>query len=122
MRTLVILSAGVWLSGAIFGQACDRACLEGFVDKYMDSLIAHDPKLVPLPKTLKNTENGQHLEPGDGFWRTATAKGVYRLFVDDPQAGKVALMTTMTEATGPQAVQVPIAIRLKIDNSQIAEI
>ncbi len=101
---------------------CDRACLESFADQYMDALIAHDPKLLPLSAKLKNTENGQRLEPGDGFWRTATAKGKYRLFVDDPQSGQVALMTTMTEASGPQAVQVPIAIRLKIDNRQIAEI
>ena len=75
-----------------FAQACDRTCLEGFVDKYMDALVAHDPKLSPLAKTLKNTENGQRLEPGDGFWRTATAKGAYRLFVDDPQAGEVAFL------------------------------
>jgi len=101
---------------------CDRACLESFADQYMDALIAHDPKRLPLSAKLKNTENGQRLEPGDGFWRTATAKGKYRLFVDDPQTGEVALMTTMTEASGPQAAQVPIAIRLKIDNRQIAEI
>jgi hypothetical protein len=106
---------------------CDRACLESFADQYMDALIAHDPKLLPLSTKLKNTENGQRLNPGDGFWRTAAAKGKYRLFVvdpktGDPQSGEVALLTTMTEATGPQAVQVPIAIRLKIDNRQIAEI
>jgi hypothetical protein len=101
---------------------CDRACLESFADRYMDALIAHDPKPLPLSPKLKNTENGQRLNPGDGFWRTASAKGKYRLFVADPQSGVVALITTMTEATGPQAVQVPIAIRLKIDNRQIAEI
>jgi hypothetical protein len=115
------------LAAPAFPQAtksgpCDRACLEAFADQYMDALIAHDPKGLPLSTKLKNTENGQRLNPGDGFWRTATAKGKYRLFVDDPQTGVVALMTTMTEATGPQAVQVPIAIRLKIDSRQIAEI
>jgi hypothetical protein len=115
MKTLLIFLAA---ASSVFGQACDRACLEGFVDKYMDALVAHDPKLLPLAKTLKNTENGQRLEPGDGFWRTATAKGFYRLFVDDPQAGEVAFMGTMKEATIP----VSIAIRLKIANQQIAEI
>ncbi len=84
----------------------------------MDALIAHDPNRLPLSPKLKNTENGQRLNPGDGFWRTATAKGKYRLFVDDPQSGEVALMTTMTEANVP----VSVAIRLKIDNRQIAEI
>jgi len=115
------------LAALAFPQAtksgpCDRACLESFADQYMDALIAHDPRGLPLSAKLKNTENGQRLDPGDGFWRTATAKGKYRLFVDDPQTGNVAMITTMTEATGPQAVQVPIAIRLKIENRQIAEI
>jgi hypothetical protein len=84
----------------------------------MDALIAHDPKRLPLSAKLKNTENGQRLNPGDGFWRTATVKGKYRLFVDDPQSGEVGLITTMTEATVP----VSVAIRLKIENRQIAEI
>lgn len=98
--------------------ACDRACLESFADQYMDALIAHDPKRLPLSPKLKNTENGQRLDPGDGFWRSATGKGKYRLFVDDVAAGEVALMTTMTEATHP----VTVAFRLKIDNRQITEI
>src|SRR5580704_10936515 len=84
----------------------------------MDALIAHDPKRLPLSPKFKNVENGQRLEPGDGFWRSATGKGNYRLFVDDVAAGEVALMTTMTEATHP----VTVALRLKIDNRQITEI
>jgi hypothetical protein len=111
------------LTASAFAQTsasgpCDRACLESFVDQYVDALIAHDPKRLPLSAKLKNTENGQRLNPGDGFWRTATAKGKYRLFVADPQSGEVGLLTTMTEANVP----VSVAIRLKIDNRQVAEI
>lgn len=121
MKTAALLAFS--LAASAFAQntksgPCDRPCLESFADQYMDALIAHDPQRLPLSTKLKNTENGQRLNPGDGFWRTATAKGKYRLFVDDPQAGEVALMTTMTEATVP----VSVAIRLKIDNRQIAEI
>jgi hypothetical protein len=121
MKTALVLALSLSASG--FAQSaksgpCDRECLESFADQYMDALIAHDPKRLPLSAKLKNTENGQRLDPGDGFWRTATAKGKYRLFVADPHSGEVALMTTMTEATVP----VSVAIRLKIDNRQIAEI
>jgi hypothetical protein len=84
----------------------------------MDALIKHDPKSLPLTTRLKMTENGQRLEPGDGFWRTATAKGTYRLFIDDPQQGVVAFLGTMREADIPVAV----AIRLKVVNGQIPEI
>jgi hypothetical protein len=97
---------------------CDRTCLESTVDQYMDALVAHDPKLLSLSPKFKNTENGQRLEPGDGFWRTATAKGTYRLFVDDPDSGQVAFLGTMKEANIP----VTVAIRLKVDNRQISEI
>src|SRR5580658_10769295 len=122
MREYSVFAIAAVLAIPAFSQTksapCDRACLESFADQYMDALIAHDPKRLPLSPKLKNTENGQRLSPGDGFWRTATAKGKYRLFVDDPQSGVVTLMTTMTEATVP----VSMAIRLKIENRQIAEI
>lgn len=125
MRLAAVIAIAAWGAGA-FGQTksgpCDRACLESFADQYMDALIAHDPKRLPLSPKLKNTENGQRLEPGDGYWRSASGKGKYRLFVDDVAAGEVALMTTMTEATGPQALAEPVAFRLKIDNRQITEI
>ena len=69
------------IAGALAGQTgpCDRACLEGFVDQYMDALIAHDVKKLPMTARVKNTEDGVRLDPGDGFWRTALAKGSYRL-------------------------------------------
>jgi len=67
-----------------WGQStCDRACLENFVDQYMDALIAHDPKKLPMSPRVKNTEDAVRLNPGDGFWRTANAKGSYRFFVTD---------------------------------------
>ena len=38
-----ILSIGILVASGLAAQnTCDRACLEGFVDQYMDALIAHD--------------------------------------------------------------------------------
>ena len=76
-------------------SACDRACLSGFVDRYLDALVAHDPSRLPVAKFVKYTENGQHIELGDGFWRTATGKGNYKFYVDDPEAGQVGFEGTM---------------------------
>jgi len=98
--------------------SCDRACLEGFVDQYLDALTARDPKRLPLTANVKFTENGQRLTLGDGFWNAATAKGVYRLFVTDPQFGNVAIIGTVKEEAG----NVMMAIRLKVVNRQISEI
>lgn len=123
MRQAILLIAALIYAVPAFAQnakagPCDRACLESFADQYIDALIAHDPKRLPLSPRLKNTENGQRLDPGDGFWRSADGKGKYRLFADDVASGEVALITTMTEAKHP----VTVALRLKVDNRQITEI
>ena len=105
-------------SGAAASNGCDRACLNGFVDRYLDAVVAHDPSRLPTTKLVKFTENGQKLELGDGFWRTATSRGTYKLYVDDPQAGQVGFVGTMQEAGQP----VIVALRLKIENQKISEI
>lgn len=104
--------------------ACDRECLNGFVDQYLDALVKHDPKLIPLTKNVKFTENGQRLDPGDGLWRSMAAKGTYRLFVTDTQTGEVAFLGTIREQgrnAGEQVGDV-IALRLKVVNRQIPEV
>lgn len=130
-KTLVILSALTFsLSAGLCAQtesgksgACDRACLEGFVDKYLDAMTAHDPKLVSLAKNVKFTENGQKLVIPDGLWNSMVGKGSYRLFVDDPQAGEVAFMGTIKEEGRKPDEPIPgaIALRLRIRNHEITE-
>ena len=126
-KSFSILSIGLLIAGALAGQgksgaACDRACLENFVDQYMDALTAHDPMKLPMSPRVKNTEDGVRLVPGDGFWRTALAKGSYRLFVTDTETGQVAFMGTMREVNAPMPNPVIIAIRLKVENRQVSEI
>jgi hypothetical protein len=104
-------------------EPCDRACLEGFVEKYLDAAIAHDPKLLPLAQEVKFTENGQRLMLPDGHWRIMTGKGKYRLFVTDPEAGQVACFATIREeGNTPEGKPAAIALRLKVQNRQITEI
>jgi hypothetical protein len=105
------------------GEPCDRACLEGFVDQYLDAMIAHDPGQVPLTDDFRLTENGQRLEAGDALWKTMTGKGNYRLFVTDEEAGQVAFIGTIFEQANnnPEGSGSALALRLKIENQQIAE-
>ncbi|MGB9067714.1 MAG: hypothetical protein WCC21_04015 [Candidatus Acidiferrales bacterium] len=104
--------------GAAASSPCDRSCLNGFVNQYIDALVAHDPSRLAVTRFVKYTENGQHIELGDGFWRTATGKGGYKFYVDDPEAGQVGFEGTMQEAGHP----VIVALRLKIENQKISEI
>ncbi len=50
----VLLSAG-GAAPVTYAQTansqCDRACLEGFVDQYLDALVAHDPGGCPWQRT-----------------------------------------------------------------------
>ena len=91
--------------------SCERSCLEGFVDRYLDAMLAHDPGKVPFSHEAKLTENGQRLEPGDGLWRTITGKGTYRMFVTDVEAGHVAFLGSITEADTPAMLALQLRIR-----------
>ncbi len=103
---------------------CNRACLEGFVEKYFDAVVADDPKLVPISPNVKFTEDGQRLLIGDGLWNTAKAKGKYRLFVTDVPAQEVAVLATIQEDhRDPDKFNGSlIALRLRVHDGQITEI
>jgi len=120
------LWVGVYASDGVFAQssACDRQCLEGFVDRYLDALMKHDGQAVPLAANVRFTENGQRLTIGDGLWRSMKAKGTYRLFVTDVDASQVAFIGTLQEENADPAQGTPalIALRLRIAGNQITEI
>jgi hypothetical protein len=99
------------------GPTCDRACLEGWVERYLDAMLAHDPTRVSFAGDAKFTENGQRLIPPDGLWNTMTAKGKYRLFVPDVEAQSVGFFGSVQEM-GAAAM---LGVRLKIRNNQITE-
>lgn len=66
-------------------KRCGHACLQGFVDSYLDALAKHDPSTLPVAPSVKFTENGKALKLGEGFWKTAGASA-YRLYALDPKA------------------------------------
>ena len=107
-----------------FAADCNRACLEGFVDRYLEAVIADQPNAVPLAANARFTEDGQQLVIGDGLWNTMRAKGRYRLFVSDVPAGQVAFFGTIEEdhRDSDKGTAALIALRLKVRDQQITEI
>src|ERR1700748_1109192 len=93
------------------GENCDRACLEGLVEQYLDALAAHDPRKAPFASDVPLTENGQKLKLGDGLWRTFTGKGTYRMFVDDVEAAHVVFLGSIREADTPAMLALHLRIR-----------
>jgi hypothetical protein len=108
------------VAGLASAQAtrCDRACLEGFVNQYLDAMAAHNPFGLPLASKLRFSENDQILDFGDGMWNVVDGIGNYKHYVADPQAGQIGFFGTVKENGTPAA----LALRLKIDNRKISEI
>lgn len=105
-------------SAAAQRDGCDRACLEGFLDAYVDAVVAHDAARLPLAADVKFTENGQRLALDDGLWHTASGKGTYALALADVERGQAVLMGTIREAGEPTV----LVARLGIAERRIAEI
>jgi hypothetical protein len=127
--TRAILVAGAFALGSVAPAlaaqpTCDRACLEGFVERYLDAVVVNDPKKVPLSPNVRFTEDGQRLLIGDGLWNTMKGKGKYRLFVTDVPAGSVTVLATIQEDHREAAKfnGSLLALRLRVQNQQITEI
>ena len=97
---------------------CDQACLENFADRYIDSMVKHDPSSVPLAEDVKFTENGVELPVGDALWATASSNTDYRIYATDPETGQVGYSGIVEENGTP----VLISFRLKVINGKISEI
>ena len=123
MASALFIAAAATI-GAAEEAACDRQCLEGTVERYLDALVRHDPSAVPLSASARYTENGQRLTIGDGLWRSVRSKGKYRLIVADTEAQQVALIGTLEEHNADPLLGTPalIALRLKIVAGEIAEV
>lgn len=122
--------AGVALlvvAGSAAGQArlwdkpgpCDRGCLKGIVDKYVDAMVKHDAKGAPFAANVKFTENAEAFPIGQGgLWTNATgASTTYRIYVPDPVSRQVGFMGLIQ--TGDMSNQ--LALRLKVEDGKITE-
>ena len=107
-----------WNATAI--KECDRACLVGILDRYMNAIFTHDPKAVPaLAADVRMTENTGQMDVGEGLlWRSKVEPTTFKIYVADPVAGQVALQTRLKV----QGRDTLAAIRLKIDRGTISEI
>jgi hypothetical protein len=110
---------------AIAQGKCDRACLEGYVDRYLDAMQAHkvDPEL--FAKNVIFTENGVRLPfGGEGLWYSMAGKGTYKFYVPDIETQQVAFIGTVKEggSRGGNPTTVAFALRLKIVNKLITEV
>jgi hypothetical protein len=96
---------------------CDRACLEGTVDRYMAALVAHDPARISASPNIRFTENDQPLKLGQGTWRTVDGLGTYKHYFADPSSGQVGFIGTVREHGVPAFMD----LRLRLEQGKITE-
>jgi len=107
---------------------CDRACLEKYVDRYLDAMMAHNPSLDLFARDCKFTENGVRLPLGnEGLWFSMSGKGTYKFYVPDVETQQVAFIGTVKESARSSSAKpavpttVAIGLRLKIVDGKITE-
>lgn len=119
-----LLFAGVFAAASAWGQPgrgpvgpCDRTCLEGFVNNYLEAMVANAPERLQLTEDFRFTENDVELKLGEALWKTASGLGSYKLYFADPQQGQIGFFGTIRENGRPAT----FVLRLKVDNRRIAE-
>ncbi len=139
MRLFVVALFLIALPAAVAQQtgkvACDRACLENYVDRYLDAMIAKEVSPKLFAREVKFTENGVRLPLGkEGLWFGMSGKGTYKFYVPDVETQQVAFIGTVREGSAAPAAKiapgakpaqptvVALALRLKIVNSLITEV
>lgn len=116
---LVVGVAVTLLSAPLHAQpSCDRACLEGFVDLYLQALVHRDPSRLTLARDVRFTENTVQLNVGDGLWLGADGMGKFKVTAADPQWGTVGFFGVVTEHGIPRY----FSLRLGIKDRKIREI
>jgi hypothetical protein len=103
-------------------SACDRACLIRVADAYLAAIAAHDPSKAPLSEHVAFVENIKKTQPGQGIWAAAAGKATaFKIYVPDPVAGQIGLMTVIDRRTPGGVVPAQLAVRLKIVDGKIVE-
>ncbi len=107
-----------WDPGAV--KECDRACLVGIMDGYMNAVFRRDPQAVPpLSIDIRMTENTGAMDVGEGMlWRSRVEPTAFKIYVADPVSGQVAQQARL-KIEGQDAL---VAVRLKVDRGRIREI
>lgn len=103
---------------AVYELECDRDCLIGKLNDYVNALRVRTPSLVPLADDYLFTENNVSIEVGEGLWGTVDRLDETGLEVADAQTQNAAWFGGMTENGAPGI----FAVRIHVDKGMIDEI
>ena len=91
----------------------DRACMEQYVDRYMDAMLVHEVSPTLFAKDCRFTENGVRLPLGDeGLWASMVGKGPYKFYVPDLETQQVAFIGTAREEPMKPGIDPPSPVAI----------
>ena len=91
---------------------CDRACLTGLLNQYIDALVAHDPSRLSLATgVVRYTEDTKDARLGEGLWKSVTAKGSFRHDYLDVARQKAASHVHLMEGATPVLYSVVLHVQ-----------
>jgi hypothetical protein len=94
------------------------ARLERLGDRYRKAYARRDPRLAPIARRVRFTENNVEMDFPDGTWDTVTRELGPALTLSDPVTGNVGLYTTILQNDTPGF----LAVRLSVARGRIVEI
>jgi hypothetical protein len=112
-----VIVLGLGTSTAQAQTACDRACLRGLLDQYLNAVVKHDPAAAPLVAGFRQTENAINVRPGNGVWKTVTSLGKVQRRYFDSVTGQAGYYGTVEEGSSTAIV----TVRVRVENRQLTE-
>lgn len=107
---LCVSPLSAW-AGAAPAIPCDRTCLAGLMTGYVDALVAHDPRGLPLVEGSRVTENSKDARLGEGIWQSVTGKATFRQDYLDVRRGIAAAHVVLPE--GRNQLLASVLLRVK---------
>ena len=108
---------------------CDRACLEGYMDRYLEAMLNRDVSDDLFARNVRFTENGIELPLGaEGLWYGMSGLDGYRFYVPDLETQQVAMLGSVIENMSNGGINngegndVGLSVRLKIRDGLITEV
>ncbi len=122
MRFISTVLLGIAIAGGstnvhAASQGCDRTCLSGLLDTYMNAVASHDPKQAPLIIGYRQTENAVAIPLGKGVWQSVTGLHAKPSKYLDPVQGEAFWFGVADEGKTP----VVVMARIKVEDNEISE-
>ena len=116
---LLLALLNLAIAGTALGAQCDRECLGGFVTEYLNALVAHNPRTLPVAKNVRFTEDTAVMKLGESpLWKHATKLRPYRFDILDVREGVAASQDIVEESGMP----VMLMLRLKVARGKITQV